>query len=312
MKKGIERNIGVTESDHFKAVENLQEVQRMPGSLPISLNYFGAEDCGSGYAFGPFIRTSYVIHIIRRGKGRLLKNGMTYEVQAGQAFLIYPGEETVYQADVEDPWSYMWVGFHGLMAEEMMEKIGFSPLEPVIWCQDPEQVIRTMEKLLACSELSFVDDLKRTGYLYQLLALLTENGSGKADTISKIDDAESRYVKEAVNLLINSGNPQVKVSDVAKTIGISRGYLTRIFTEKTGTSPQEFQRRYRMERAGDLLRYTHSSVTAIAEELGYTDVLSFSKSFRKHFGMSPTSFRAQKVVVIAGKEKGSYTSEHPL
>ncbi|MBR2765087.1 MAG: AraC family transcriptional regulator [Blautia sp.] len=312
MKKGTEKSIGVTESEHFKAVENLQEIQRMPGCLPISLNYFGAEDCMSGYAFGPFIRTNYVIHMIRSGKGRLLKNGITYEIQTGQAFLIYPGEETVYQADLEDPWSYLWVGFHGLMAEELMERIGFSPSEPVIWCRDPEQVIQTMDNLLACKELSLADDLKRTGYLYQLLALLTENGPGQTQSISSKEDAESRYVREAVNLLMNSGNPQMKISDIAKAIGISRGYLTRIFTDRTGTSPQEFQRRFRMERAGDLLRSTRSSVTAIAEELGYVDVLSFSKSFRKHFGMSPTAFREQKVVVIAGEEKGSYTSEHPL
>ena len=311
MKKKGEKNIGLTESNSFRAMENLQEIQRLPGISPVNLDYFGAEKCESGYTFGPFVRASYVIHIIREGKGVLVKNGNTYEVNAGQAFLIYPGEETVYKADIKEPWSYMWVGFHGPLAEEMTGKMGFRPDSPVICCRKTEQVIKVMDGLLACCDLSYVNDLMRTGYLYQLMALLTDNDSPQIHFQDK-EEIEKRYVRTAVNLLVNPGNPQVKVSEVAKTIGISRGYLSRIFKSQMGVSPQEFQTKYRMERAGDLLRSTGNSVTTVAEELGYTDVLSFSKSFRKYFGMSPTAFRKQKVVVIAGETKGSYTSDHPL
>ena len=306
------KNVGLTESESFRAMENLQEIQRLPSIHPINLNYFGAEQCEKGYVFGPFIRTSYVIHIIRKGKGKLRKNGAEYEIKTGQAFLIYPGEETTYQADACDPWSYMWVGFHGLMAEEVVEKAGFSKESPVITCRNLEQVLQVMDNLLACCDLTYVNDLMRTGYLYQLLALLTDNTPVSPHGGERPEDLEKLYVQRAVNLLINSNDPQVKVSEVAKTVGISRGYLTRIFKKAMGVSPQEFQTRFRMERAGDLLRSTKSPVMVIAEELGYTDVLSFSKSFRKHFGMSPTAFREQKVVVISGAMKGSYTSEHPL
>ena len=113
MSKGTIREVGVTESGRFQAMENLQEIQRLPSINPINLNYFGSEQCESGYSFGPFVRTSYVLHLVRSGKGKLMKQGNTYEVSCGQAFLIYPGEETVYQADDEEPWNYMWVGFHG-------------------------------------------------------------------------------------------------------------------------------------------------------------------------------------------------------
>ena len=67
------KNIGLTESESFRAMENLQEIQRLPSINPINLNYFGAEQCEKGYVFGSFVRTSYVIHIIRKGKGKLRK-----------------------------------------------------------------------------------------------------------------------------------------------------------------------------------------------------------------------------------------------
>ena len=195
-------------------------------------------------------------------------------------------------------------------AEEQARKIKYK--DPVITCRNLEQVLQVMDNLLACCDLTYVNDLMRTGYLYQLLALLTDNIQVSPHGEERPEDVEKLYVQRAVNLLINSNDPQVKVNEVAKAVGISRGYLTRIFKKTMGVSPQEFQTRFRMERAGDLLRSTKSPVTVIAEELGYTDVLSFSKSFHKYFGMSPTAFRNQKVVVISGAMKGSYTSEHPL
>ena len=79
-----------------------------------------------------------------------------------------------------------------------------------------------------------------------------------------------------------------------------------------GVSPQEFQMNFRMERAGNLLRSTDNPVGMIAAELGYSDALAFSKSFRRHFGISPTQYREQEVVLVTKGEKGSYTSEHPL
>ena len=305
------RNVGLTEGDHFRAMENLQEVQHLPSISPINLNYLGAEQCEKGYSFGPFVRMSYVVHIIREGKGQLEKNGKVYPVEEGQAFLIYPGEETTYSADEEDPWSYIWVGFHGLMAEEVMLRAGFTPEAPVITCQNTDRLVSVMNDLLSCRELNFVNDLMRTGYMYQLMGLLAENATGET-LPEREEDIEKIYVRTAVNLLVNSDDPQVRVSDVAKTIGISRGYLTRIFKNGMGVSPQEFQTQFRMEKATDLLRNTKNTIGSIAEELGYTDVLSFSKSFRNQFGMSPTAFREQKVSLIEREKKGSFTSEYPL
>ena len=59
------RKVGVTEDGQFMAMENLQEIQRLPSINPVNLDYFGAEQCRSGDSFGPYVRVSYVIHIVR-------------------------------------------------------------------------------------------------------------------------------------------------------------------------------------------------------------------------------------------------------
>ena len=79
------RNVGLTEGDHFRAMENLQEVQHLPSISPVNLNYFGAEQCKKGYTFGPYVRMSYVIHIIKEGKGELEKNGKIKDMDLEEA-----------------------------------------------------------------------------------------------------------------------------------------------------------------------------------------------------------------------------------
>ena len=90
MDGNVRIEIGRTENENFRSMENLQEAQKIRSINPINLNYYGREQCEPGYTFGPFTRTNYTLHIVSRGKGILLKSGgRQYQVSAGQAFLIY-------------------------------------------------------------------------------------------------------------------------------------------------------------------------------------------------------------------------------
>ena len=68
---------------------------------------FGWSKCYPGYKFGPRIRKHYVIHYVMNGKGTFSNQNKTYNITAGQSFLIRPGEVCTYSADVIDPWKYI-------------------------------------------------------------------------------------------------------------------------------------------------------------------------------------------------------------
>lgn len=119
------RKVGLTDSVGFACLEDLQLSNSYMWGTAISLDYCGREDCIKGWKFGPYVRESYVIHMVKKGKGTFTIAGKTYELGPGQAFIIRPGEETTYRADDDDPWSYMWVGFHGYRAEDFIEAMGY-------------------------------------------------------------------------------------------------------------------------------------------------------------------------------------------
>ncbi|MBO7710160.1 MAG: helix-turn-helix domain-containing protein [Lachnospiraceae bacterium] len=306
MENIYRKEVGWTENDRYWSMENLQEAQSIPSINPINLNYFGKEQCEPGYLFGPFVRTNYILHMVRSGRGTLTKQGQTFRIGPGQTFLIYPGEETIYQADQTDPWYYMWIGFHGFRSEEMMRRAGFSPDSPVLTCRNMDRICETMEELLQYSELNYANELFRMGAMYHLLALIAENGAQVMPQIPSDGTPDQLYVKKAVNLLINSKESTVKVSDVADAVGISRSYLTSLFKREMKVSPQEFLMNFRMERAGDLLRHTSWSVGEIAEEIGYADTMSFSKAFKNHFHITPSQFRVLKPELVSLTVKGQF------
>ena len=81
--------------------------------VSLSVYNVGFQSCDSLYQWGPGIRDHYLIHYIISGKGRYTVNGSVHTLTPGDAFLVYPNTEVIYQADAEDPWEYTWVGFTG-------------------------------------------------------------------------------------------------------------------------------------------------------------------------------------------------------
>ena len=77
-------------------------------------------------------------------------------------------------------------------------------------------------------------------------------------------------------------------------------------------SPQEFLMNFRMEKAASLLCDTQSPINAIAYEVGYVDALSFSKAFKRRYGMSPSEFREKRPKLAMRDKKGTYVSDYPL
>jgi AraC-like DNA-binding protein len=81
------------------------------------------------------------------------------------------------------------------------------------------------------------------------------------------------------------------VADLARTTGLSRAHFSREFRRVFGESPHAYLLTRRLERAAALLRATDRSVAAICFEVGLRSVGSFTTSFTRAYGMSPTAYR---------------------
>ena len=107
----------------------LEFVGEKSGSLYV--NCCGCSKTEPLHSFGPALKPHYLIHFILSGKGVFSTGENEYPLEAGYGFLITPEELAFYQADAEEPWTYLWVGFSGSSAQEYVQGMGLSIAHPI-------------------------------------------------------------------------------------------------------------------------------------------------------------------------------------
>ena len=95
------------------------------------------------------------------------------------------------------------------------------------------------------------------------------------------DVADARYAES------------LDVSDLAGAAGLSRAHFSREFRRAFGESPHAYLLTRRLERAAALLRSTDRTVADICFSVGLKSVGSFTTSFTRAYGRSPTAYRAE-------------------
>ncbi len=83
------------------------------------------------------------------------------------------------------------------------------------------------------------------------------------------------------------------LDDLASAAGLSRAHFSREFRRAFGESPHAYLLTRRLERAAALLRTTDRSVADVCLSVGLQSIGSFTTSFTRTFGVSPTVYRAK-------------------
>ena len=252
------------------------------------LCYCGYAKCEPLHSFGPAVRPNYLIHLVLDGRGRFQTGDAAYELAAGQGFLIEPEVQTFYQADKNDPWTYLWVGFGGSRAGEYLRDIGLGNGSGIFRCAETDSLKHMLIDILKKNTYTVENDFYRESFLYSFFAVLS--GSIEGENISR-EETENIYVREALEYIQNNYHYGIRVSDISDYVGISRGYLHTLFTKNLNQSPQEYLVNYRITRAEELLSVTDLSIEGVAQSCGYSDPLVFSKLFKKKTGKTPSLYR---------------------
>ncbi|MCB1498102.1 MAG: helix-turn-helix domain-containing protein [Bauldia sp.] len=103
-------------------------------------------------------------------------------------------------------------------------------------------------------------------------------------------DAAIRRAQQCVHLSDGQG---VSLSSMAAAARLERRTFLRRFANATGTTPAAYYRAVRMARARELLEAGNMAQKEIAERLGYIDVSSFARAFRRDQGIAPGIYRKQ-------------------
>ena len=266
--------------------------------IDMSLYQYGWEDCDPAHSFGPARRNHFLFHYVLSGTGTLIaedQNGtsVSYPVQEGQGFMIFPQQICTYVADLNQPWKYVWIEFDGLRAREMVEFAGFSADSPIYHACDEQLCQNMREEMLYIVKNREATPFHLIGHLFLFIDSLVRSSSSAFQ--SKGSRLRDFYLQEAVHFIEQNYQQPITVEDIAASCGLNRSYFGKIFHENIGKSPQEFLIGYRMTQAAELLKLTSRSIAEIGCAVGYPTQLHFSRAFKKVYGVSPRTWRNEHI-----------------
>ena len=143
----------------------------------------------------------------------------------------------------------------------------------------------------------------------QILLLLEEAKFGFALAVHDLrrDRARISFLEQAKTYIMAHLNKDFTLDTMAEEIGINASYLSRKFKEYENIGIVEYTRRKRIQAAGNMLKYSDLSISAIAQYLCFHSQSYFGSIFKEYTGMSPRQYREQeKVTDFSAPQKGAY------
>ncbi len=103
---------------------------------------------------------------------------------------------------------------------------------------------------------------------------------------------KSRKIVETVkeHIETNYGDNDLSVEKIARSLYINSSYLRKVFRKELNLTVSDYITNIRMQKAKELISKGNIRLANVSEKVGYCDASHFSKSFKKHFGMSPSEY----------------------
>lgn len=247
---------------------------------------YGFRDCLPNFCVYYESCPNYLFHYVYSGEGTFCVKNKTghvnkYKLSANQAFIIYPGQEVWYSSDKDNPFSYRWVEFFGNKALDFLSCAHLTKENPVHIATEPYECGNILKEITDGGVLSA---MRLTGLFWMMADSLAKDNTRNTDNLSVLFNNALKYIHENVN-------KQTTVEDVAHTIGVSRGYLSKIFSKFINQSPKQYITFFHINEAKSLLSGTNMSISEISSAVGYDTISDFTRSFKKMTGQTPTEFR---------------------
>lgn len=225
---------------------------------------------------------------ISQGRGEFEAEGAgCCELEAGDAFLLFPGVWHRYRPLPETGWTEYWVGFAGDYAARLTGSL-FSPVRPVVHVGHMDSLLRLFVHM---SEI-----MQTTPPGYRLLAAaeamsILMHLHALAGVEHQNDPREIQCINQAKCLLVEQAGKPVHWESLARDLDMSYTRFRKVFKQLTGHSPLQYLIEIRINKARELLLESSLPIGQIASKVGFESVYHFSSTFHAKTGRSPSDYR---------------------
>lgn len=223
-----------------------------------------------------------VMIYVTDGTMYVTEDGQDYEIAAGEMLFLKSGFR--HFGRYETPRGTRWFYAHFYLPENPGNCENFILLPKKV---SPLTGSRIEEKLYKLYDLFHstapIESIRKNIMLFEILIDIASEQQPEGKSIS---DEISAYLDRQTD-------KDFSKKLIGKQFFMSYSHLAAVFRKEKGISMGQYHNAARMNKACNLLRSTLMSVGEIADSLGFSDMLYFSKKFRAFSGVSPTEYRKQ-------------------
>lgn len=232
----------------------------------------------------------YSLLYCAHGKGWYATGRKRIPVKTNQFVLIPKKTPFSAGADNKNPWRLYTIQFNGLLADET-----YAYLVP-----DKKGMPRTVPPLVG--RIAQFDDIHHhldlmnniENLLYANFRFYSFLGTFRLTVFNYMKKGADNIIERSILIMKQHLDTRLTLADLARETRLSASYLSALFKEKTRYSPIQLYTSLKIQKASQLLKETRLSVKQIAQDMGYTDQYSFSRSFKLIMGTSPKQFREER------------------
>ncbi len=236
-----------------------------------------------------FITSSFQLTYIKKGSAKVTYRDKDFFFPTGSILIYSPFE--VYSATSigDEPLEYSYIFFDVYPFAQRYK----------------------LEQHLTMQENNLFDEVSRKSYQYQfeklnsmvkekrpgnafmiklcLLSVLTDIMSARIDGLPTLGNEKEllNLVHQAIRYTDENLSSPIKLSDIAKDLGVSDSLLSKSFQKAVHTSPAKFLTQYKIGIAEQYIRQKKYSIDTIAEMLGYSSGAHFRTTYKKTLGRNP-------------------------
>lgn len=267
-----------------KCFERFIDSSNAPEISDLEIELAGCSNLSGNYTVGRVSPPNHTLFYSIHGKGKFRVPSGEMQLDEGQ-LIILPAGQSFEVTIVSEQWDIIWVN----LADSERWK-SFSKSEAVVLDN------AKLEGLHHAMELLYLErDVDSRGAAMQLVSrYLYRIIDAPLSDVHTHDEKERRQVSR-LHSLFSAVEKQLQfdwdMESLSEKAHYSAPHLHRLCLQVFGRSPKQHVIHLRMTRAKSLLLSTQWPVSYIASYVGYANVFTFSKRFKKSTGLSPSAFR---------------------
>ena len=239
------------------------------------------------------VLNEYHFVLITEGKGEFESRSTGIKrINAGDGFLLFPGEWHRYKPLKESGWTEYWIGFSGQIPEIVLKDVYFNKAQPLIQkCASilVKNLLKSLFQLIL--EEPFGYQRTASGVCLQLIAEICNIQQG-----SEANKHANSLISKAKYTMHKNIDDHIDFQTFCNNNSISYSKFRMDFKTQTGFAPLQYFLLMKIEKAKDLLNNTDLRVKQIAYTLGFKSEHYFSRVFKQRMGLTPIKFRVKNKV----------------